>query len=138
MKPSEFQKTIQCQFDCLAKQVVKGIIRDYQKGLKKRSKREIPFCELPDIAIEQLSAYDSLYADINSFDVCDFEIRVLDAQLFNALKKLPVKKRNILLMFYFLGMSDKEIADCLSIDRATSYRNRIGSLEKMKKILEEN
>ncbi|MEG0361800.1 MAG: hypothetical protein RR602_09205, partial [Longicatena sp.] len=31
-------------------------------------------------------------------------------------------------MFYFLGMSDKEIANCLSIDRTTSFRNRINSV----------
>ena len=30
MKPSDFQKTIQCQFDCKLKKVVKGIVRNYR------------------------------------------------------------------------------------------------------------
>ena len=34
MKPSDFQKTIQCQFDCKLKRVVKGIVRNYRKELK--------------------------------------------------------------------------------------------------------
>ena len=33
MKPSDFQKTIQCQFDCKLKKVVKGIVRNYRKEL---------------------------------------------------------------------------------------------------------
>lgn len=36
MKPSDFQKTIQCQFDCKLKRVVKGIVRNYRKELKRR------------------------------------------------------------------------------------------------------
>ena len=42
MKPSDFQKTIQCQFDCKLKRVVKGIVRNYRKELKRRRKRKFP------------------------------------------------------------------------------------------------
>ena len=31
MKPSDFQKTIQCQFDCKLKRVVRGIVRNLSK-----------------------------------------------------------------------------------------------------------
>lgn len=49
MKPSDFQKTIQCQFDCKLKRVVKGIVRNYRKELKRRRNKEISYCELPEI-----------------------------------------------------------------------------------------
>ena len=45
MKPSDFQKTIQCQFECKLKKVTKGIVRNYQKELKRRKNKEIPFWE---------------------------------------------------------------------------------------------
>ena len=45
--PSDFQKTIQCQFDCKLKRTVKGVIWNYKKELKRRKDKEIPFCELP-------------------------------------------------------------------------------------------
>lgn len=38
MKPSDFQKTIQCQFESKLKKVVKGIVKNYQKELKRRKR----------------------------------------------------------------------------------------------------
>ena len=52
MKPSNFQRTIQCQFDCKLKRVVKGIVRNYRKELKRRRNKEISYCELPEIVVE--------------------------------------------------------------------------------------
>ena len=40
---------------------------------------------------------------------CGTEIRVLDEELAEALKQLPEQSRNIVLMFFFLDMSDSEI-----------------------------
>ena len=54
MKPSDFQKTIQCQFDCKLKKVVKGIVRNYRKELARRQAKEVSFCELPEIVVEKL------------------------------------------------------------------------------------
>ena len=58
MKPSDFQKTIQCQFDCKLKRVVKGIVRNYRKELKRRRNKEISYCELPEIVVEKLAVWD--------------------------------------------------------------------------------
>ena len=91
MKPSDFQKTIQCQFDCKLKKVV-----------------------------------------------CGIEVRVLDDDLAEAIKYLSEKDREILLMYFFLGMSDTEIGDRLKINRSTSFRSRKNSLEEIKKKLKEN
>ena len=49
-----FQKTIQCQFDCKLKKVVKGIVRNYLKELARRQAKEVSFCELPEIVVEKL------------------------------------------------------------------------------------
>lgn len=137
MKPSDFQKTTQCQFDCLLKKVVRGIVKDYNKELSRRSKREVAFCELPELVLEKLASWDEYETDYTAFNVCGMEIRVLDDKLADALKKLPEKKRNILLMFYYLEMSDTEIGELLNVDRTTSYRNRTSSLDEIRKIFKE-
>ena len=62
MKPSDFQKTIQCQFDCKLKRVVKGIVRNYRKELKRRRNKEISYCELPEIVVEKLAVWDEYEA----------------------------------------------------------------------------
>ncbi len=50
MKPSDFQKTVQCRFESCLKKVVRSIVKDYQQGLKRRKDKEIPFSEFPEIS----------------------------------------------------------------------------------------
>lgn len=138
MKPSDFQKTVQCQFDCKLKRVVKNIIRNYRKELRRRRNKEISFCELPEIVVEKLAVWDEYESDYTAFNVCGIEIRVLDDELADALKALSEKDRNIVLMYFFLGMSDTEISDKMKIDRTTSFRIRKSSLDKIGKKLKEN
>ena len=64
-------------------------------------------------------------------------IRVLDDELAEALKKLPERKRNTLLMYYFLEMTESEIANLQKITQSGVFRNRHHALETMKKILKE-
>ena len=137
LKPSDFQKTIQCQFDCKLKKVVKGIVRNYRKELARRQAKEVSFCELPEIVVEKLIVWDDYESEYTTFDVCGTEIRVLDEELAEALKQLPEQSRNIVLMFFFLDMSDSEIGEKLNINRSTSFRHRRNSLEEIRKQLKE-
>ena len=137
MKPSDFQKTIQCQFESKLKKIVKGIVKNYQKELKRRKKKEISFCELPELVIENLAVLDDYEADYTLFSVCGIDIRILDDELAEALKKLSDRNRENLLMYYFLEMSDTEIAKLQNISRSGVFQNRYNSLELMKKILKE-
>ena len=91
MKPSDFQKTIQCQFECKLKKVVKGIIWNYRKELKRRKNKEISFSELPDITVESLATWDDYETNYTIFNVCGIDIKVLDDELAEALKQLPEK-----------------------------------------------
>ncbi|SHK78502.1 RNA polymerase sigma factor [Hespellia stercorisuis] len=137
MKPSDFQKTTQCQFESLLKKVTRGIVTNYRKELSRRQNKEVSFCELPEIVVENFAVWDDYETDYTVFNVCGIDIRVLDDKLAEALKRLPEKKRNILLMFYFLEMSDTEIGDLLNITRRSSHRNRTSSLDEIKKIFKE-
>lgn len=48
MKPSDFQKTVQCRFESCLKKVVRSVVKDYYKELNRRKNKEISFSELPD------------------------------------------------------------------------------------------
>ena len=135
MKPSDFQKTIQCQFDCKLKRTVKGVIWNYKKELKRRKDKEIPFCELPEIVVEKLAVWDEYMSDYTVFEVCGVEIRVLDEELSEALKQLSERNRENLLMYYFLEMSVTEIAKAQKISRAGVFKNRYRALQNLKKTL---
>ena len=137
MKPSDFQKTVQCRFESCLKKVVRHIVKDYQQELKRRKDKEVPFCELPDIIVEKLAVWDDYETDYTIFNVCGMDIKNLDDELAEALKKLPERKRNTLLMYYFLEMTEKEIADLQNITQSGVFRNRYHALGTMKKLLKE-
>ena len=65
MKPSDFQKTVQCRFESCLKKVVRDVVKDYQQGLKRRKDKEIPFCELPEIVMENWLCGTNTTADIH-------------------------------------------------------------------------
>ena len=100
MKPSDFQKTVQCRFESCLKKVVRHVVKDYQKKLKRRQKEETLFCEFPEIVVENLAVWDEYETDYTIFNVCGNDIRVYDDELAEALKKLPERKRNNVLMYY--------------------------------------
>ena len=52
------------------------------------------------------------------------------------MKKLPVKKREIILMIYFLDMTEKEIAECLKLVQSTIHYHKDDSLRLMRKLME--
>ena len=137
MKPSDFQKTVQCRFESCLKKVVRHVVKDYQKKLKRRQKEETLFCELSEIVVENLAVWDDYDTDYTIFNVCGNDIRVLDDELAEALKKLPERKRNTLLMYYFLEMTESEIANLQKITQSGVFKNRHHALETMKKILKE-
>ena len=93
MKPSDFQKTVQCRFESCLKKVVRHVVKDYQKKLKRRQKEETLFCELPEIVVENLAVWDDYDTDYTIFNVCGNDIRVYDDELAEALKQLSERNR---------------------------------------------
>lgn len=99
--------------------------------------KETLFCELPEIVVESLAVWDDYDTDYTIFNVCGSDIRICDDELAEALKHLSERNRENLLMYYFLEMSDTEIAKRQNISRSGVFQNRHNSLELMKKILKE-
>ena len=81
--------------------------------------------------------WDDYETDYTIFNVCGNDIRICDDELAEALKHLSERNRENLLMYYFLEMSDTEIAKRQNISRSGVFQNRHNSLELMKKILKE-
>ena len=52
MKPTSFEDAIRLQFATLMKKVIDKIIKNYERSLARRNKREVLFCELPEIMVQ--------------------------------------------------------------------------------------
>ena len=67
----------------------------------------------------------------------NYTIQVSNEKLSVALCKLSNKERDVILLRYFQGMSDQEIADLYHVSRSAIYRRRSNGLKKLKSILKE-
>ena len=75
--------------------------------------------------------------EIYRFQVLDYDIEVTDTLIAEALHTLTEKKRNVVLLSYFMDMSDADIARKMNLVRSTISEHRKRSLELMRKIMEE-
>jgi len=123
-------------FDSFCKKMLKNELRNYYKEINKRRMREITFSELPDNEISKLSVYDTYFKDTHIFSVLNCDVIVNDESIIQALKNLPEHKRDIILLSYFLDMSDREIADKLNMVRSTVQYRRKSILKELKKFME--
>ena len=123
-------------FDSFCKKILKNEARDYYKAIKRQVEREILFSELSEHELEQLSTMDSYFEIERTFNVLGCEIIVVDELIAELLQKLPEHKRNIILLSYFLGMTDREIGAKLDLIRTTVQYQRASTLQKLKKLME--
>lgn len=65
-----------------------------------------------------------------------YDITVSDERIGEALKALPTNKRDIILLSYFLDMTDREIGELLNLVRRTVAYRRTSTLQELKKFME--
>ena len=63
------------------------------------------------------------------FQVLGYDIAVKDTLIAEALKELSDRKRNVILLSYFMEMSDSDIAKEMQLVRETIYLHRKGSIK---------
>lgn len=137
-QPNSLYEHKEHTFDSFCKKILKNEARDYYKHLKYRREHEISLSELSEEAMEQLAIWDEYFEDTYYFEVMGFEIAITDELLAEALKSLSQNRLEIVLLSYFLGMSDPEIAEHMNLVRRTVAYRRTSSLQALKKYMEGN
>jgi RNA polymerase sigma factor (sigma-70 family) len=133
--PSQM-KTVRHQFDSICRKVLRDESRNYKKQLARRAEKETNLSELSEAELGQLYAMDEYPSDSTYFDVLEYRVGVKDERLAEALAALPSKKRDVILLSYFLDMNDTEIAEKLKVVGATIHYRRTSSLKELKLRLE--
>lgn len=129
--------TIRHQFDRLCYLTIDRGVASYLDMLKKRSEKERVFSDLSRKELNGIFVMDEYDVEKQRFQVLGYEVDVRDALIAEALMSLSERKRNVILLSYFLEMNDAEIARQMNLVRSTVHEHRTGSLRQMKKILEE-
>ena len=124
MKPSEFQTTIENQFDYICKVAMDDERKDYFKALSRQCKRETLFCDMDNYTVNLFSSEDTYPSHFHTFEMDGFTVRIENSLLAEALENLDGKKRDVILRYYFLGFDDTEISKILEVNRSTIYGGR--------------
>lgn len=134
--PSSLKKTVRHQFDSFCKKVLREEARDYIREIKRLAERTVSFSELSEEQMSQLNMTDEYPSELTRFDVQGYSIGIKDDRLAEALASLTEERRDIVLLSFFLDMTDQEIADKLNSVRSTVQYKRTSSLKEIRKRME--
>ena len=118
LTPSQ-KKTVRHQFDSFCRKVLREEARDYERHIAWRSNHEVSLSELSEEQERQMYVLDEYPSEQTHFHVQGYDVAIENEDLANALTVLPDDKRDIVLLAYFLDMTDQEIADKLDMVRRT-------------------
>lgn len=109
-----------------------------QKHNQYLNSKQVSFTELMPEQLAQICSCDEYSSDYSRFKVLEYDIAVKDELLAEALQELPERKRDIILLSYFLDYNDVEIAELLNLVRRTVNDQRNKALKDLKNRMEVN
>ena len=120
------------KFDTYIKKVVKNCAINLWKVRQRRWKHERLMSELPDRVSMNLQGTQDIPYDSILFNVFHTKVAIQNEQLSKQLADLSEKKRQILLLYYFIGMTDYEIGQAMRISYENVKKTRNRTLTEMK------
>ena len=85
--------------------------------------------------LEQTAVWDKHFMGEHVFEVLGLPVVVAGDLLADALAQLPEGKRDVILLSYFLGMTDREISEKLNIVHQTVSKRRLVTLKELREYL---
>ena len=135
---SNYEKTIEHQFDSFWKTVMRNFARDIYDENKRRNERLISLEALTMAELSQLSIfddYDSNYIIMASYN---YDIRIEDVLIAQAIGQLTKRKQDIILLSFFLSMTNADIATLMELAESTVHYHKTNALKELKELMEEH
>lgn len=122
---------IQSQFGAFCTKVLKNEARSIIRSEARRSKREKSMEEITEFP----AVSDAYFTGEHIFLVQGFTVVVSSNSLADALAQLPHPKRDVILLSYFLNMTDDEISKRMKVVRQTISKRRSQTLKELREYL---
>lgn len=139
MLSKEYRKRIERQFHAFCKAVLHNEVCDYYRENKRKIKHEISFDYLQEntsVEIYSIDKYFVLQDKPTTFAVYGQTVIVDSEKLAKALLCLSERRREIILMRYYLQLRDKQIAALLEKPRTTVNYQKNAALKQLRKEME--
>lgn len=127
---------IQNQFGGFCTRVLKNEANRIRKEYSKQRDSERSWDDLSQNELEQSAVTDRYFMDEHIFEVQGIPVVVTGDILAEAIAQLPEGKRDVILLSFFLGMSDREISQRLHVVHQTVSKRRLVSLIELRNYLE--
>ena len=132
----QFMEHIEYAFNAFCKIVLRHEVINAWRDLKRKAEREISLDYLMSERYFEPSAMDSYFEKRDKptvFLVFGKEVIVDDERLATALSKLPKLRREVLLLYYFVGYRDEVIGRLYRRCRSTINSRRNVALKQLRK-----
>ncbi len=136
MTTQEFVTYQEQTFDSYTMRLIHNEGADAKKELARRAKREAQLSALSQAELSSLAGEDEYRPEKITLFVHDNEVDVFDDVLGRALSFLTPKWRDVLVLYYFLGETDAQIAGRLNMTPAGVGHRRKVALARLKDALE--
>lgn len=138
MENLDYEKTIEHQFDSFCKTVLRNQARNLYHEMKNRSNRFISLEQLTQAQLNQLSVSDDYESNYIIITTHNYDIQIENALIATALCSLSKKKKDIILLSFFLNMTNVDIAERLNLAESTVHYYKKIALKELKKFMEEH
>ena len=126
---------IQNQFGAFCVKVLKNEARYIQREYTRLRDQEKSLDELTASELEQTAVWDKHFMDECVFEVQGLPVVVNGNLLADALAQLPEGRRDVILLSYFLGLTDREISKKLNVVHQTVSKRRRVALKELREYL---
>ena len=122
-------------FNAFCKRTIRNESANAFRQVHIQQDRFVSLSDLSEEGSEALATYDLYPWEYTSFPVDGDVILIRDDRLADALTTLPKRFRDILLMYWFLELADREIGERLSLSRRTVNNRRQQAYDLLRKLM---
>jgi len=130
-------KDIQRAFDVYCKKNIKNSAKDIWREKARRKRKIVNFSDMNTNDIFRLLEHFDEIELCKRFSVVGYSVDVQNLELAEALISLNKKQRDIVLLYFFVGFKDIEIADMFKQPRSTVQYTRAKALQTIKNFMED-
>lgn len=130
------ERRIQNQFGGFCTKVLKNEANRIHNEYARQRELEKSLDEMTQEELEKTAVMDKYFHDDHVFDVLGNQVIVAGDLLADAIAKLSARERDIILLSYFMGLTDREISEHLHVVRQAVSKRRASILRQLRKILE--
>ena len=134
---NEFEETVSYRFAAFCVKVLRISARRCYEEIGRRNEKEMSLSLLCENALDYLITEKKYFGVSHHFSVNGYLVEIRDDNIGEAIKQLDKIYQDILLLYYCLGFTNKEISEICDCSLRTVIRRKEQALKLMRKALEE-